>query len=103
FVETSVRCGFDSGLACMLLHRCTHCPDSSNLPLERLPVVPFGNSRPDRLDLLDMHRTGGGFRPIWVRHGNLATLELLGEVTEWIGRIKLDTRIAPAAPVEEDA
>ena len=55
--------------------RVPHSPDCLNLVVKRLPVVAVGNRRPDRLDLLDVHRAGLGLRPIWVRLRPFATLE----------------------------
>ena len=41
-------------------HRFAHSADRSNLVVEGLPVVALGNRRPDRFDLVDVHRAGRG-------------------------------------------
>ena len=45
-------------------HRLAHPADRGDLGLERRPVVALGDRRPDRLDLVDMHRAGLGVGPI---------------------------------------
>src|SRR5438477_8560774 len=92
-----------SSSCCRILPHChPHSTDRINLVFERLPVVAFVDRRPDRLDLVDMHRAGLRIPPIGMRLLAFASFERLGQCAEGVGRIKLDAGIAAAAPVEED-
>ncbi len=88
---------------CILFHCLAHPPDRFNLVVERLPVIAVRNGRPDRLDLVDMHRAGAGVRPIGVRWRLCPAIQQPGKLAEFVGGIGSCTRIAAAAPVEEDA
>ena len=67
---------------CIAAHRLAHPPDRGDLGLERLPVVALGDRRPDRLDLLDMHRAGRRVGPIGMGRRALAPFERRGERSE---------------------
>src|SRR5438067_10080648 len=83
-----------SSSCCRILPHChPHSTDRINLVFERLPVVAFVDRRPDRLDLVDMHRAGLRIGPIGMRLPAVASFERLRERAEGIGRIKLRARI----------
>ena len=100
----STDVALSSTCRCILLHRFAHSPDRLNLVVERLPVVALGDRRPDRLDLVDVHRAGRR-RPT-NRHASAVGSRPSSSCASSRNssrRIKLGARIAAAAPVEEDA
>src|SRR5258708_40271226 len=88
---------------CILLHPLPHSADRCNLVRERLPVVAYVNRRPDRLDLVDVHRAGSIVRPICVRLGAFAAFEKLCKLAEFAGGVKLHAPVAAPAPADENA
>src|SRR5438270_1645189 len=95
--------GVTSSTCRILAHRVPHTTDGINLVFERLPVVPLVDRRPDRLDVIDVHRAELRIRPIRVRLRPLASFERLGECAVGIGGIKLRARVATTPPIQENA
>src|SRR4051794_3021660 len=50
-----------------------------------------------------MHRAWRITRPVRMRFGPFSAHQQAGQLTKFIGRIKLGARVAPAVPIEEDA
>src|SRR5205085_256396 len=110
-VETSlpaIGAGFTSAalsstLRCIRPHRLRHPADGCNLVVEEPPVVTRGDRRPDRLDLVDVHRAGLAIGPVRMRARPVAAVEQACEIAEGVRGVALRPRVAAAAPVEEDA
>src|SRR3982751_3293294 len=86
----------------ILRHGFAHSANGCNLVVERPPVVALGNRRPDRLDLLDLHRAWRVIRPICVRGRSAPAFERLGQRAKRFAGIALRSRVATAAPLEQN-
>ena len=71
--STNVGCVRQAGAGRVRGHGVAHPADGGDLGLERRPVVALGDRRPDRLDLVDLHRAGFGIGPIRMGDGRLAS------------------------------
>src|SRR6476661_2696997 len=87
-----------STLRCILYDSGPHAPDRLNLVVERLPIVVLRDGRPDAFYLVDVHRTGRGAGPIFVRGRAGAAIQQSGQCPKLVFGIKVGTGIASAAP-----